>query len=388
MKLSHTKKSVAVFTVAYHPHIWWAEVARREISKRVDEIERVFFCAKLDPSLPCVDTFEWSKIYRIWVWIPSLDKLLFLLFAPIIALFCHCRYRFKVSIGILAAWWWWAAMLFKMLTLNTVPYILNIQDGDTDEYIDKKVWSFKWFYKMLYRKPDVISVISKFLAVRAKTLGYHGEIRHIPNGVDTNKFAIHISESEGYQLLNWLWRNKENKVIITTSRLNYKNDIGSIIESLMYLDDNRVFLCLGEWELRSSLEKKINDLWLNQRVRMPWYVEHETVAKYMNIADVFCRPSLQEWLWNSFLEAMSFWIPVVATPVWWIVDFINDGITWFFCNVQDPKSIAIQIRRIVEMNENDKATVLSNAKNLVSERYTREIIANVYRDRLSPFMVK
>ena len=43
---------------------------------------------------------------------------------------------------------------------------------------------------------------------------------------------------------------------------------------------------------------------------------------------------------NSFIEAMASGIPVIATPVGGITDFLKDGVTGLFCEVKNPESIA------------------------------------------------
>ena len=75
------------------------------------------------------------------------------------------------------------------------------------------------------------------------------------------------------------------------------------------------------------------------------------MPRYLAAADVFCRPSLTEGLGNSFLEAMSCGLPIIATPVGGIVDFLRDGETGLACEVRRPMSIALALQRYYEDKE-------------------------------------
>ena len=101
----------------------------------------------------------------------------------------------------------------------------------------------------------------------------------------------------------------------------------------------------------------------------------EEVPKYLSIADVFCRPSLSEGQGISFLEAMASGVPIVATPVGGIPDFLKDGVTGLFCNKQDPKDIARVIKKLFE-DENLYLLIKKNAIELVQKEYNWDNLSN------------
>ena len=105
---------------------------------------------------------------------------------------------------------------------------------------------------------------------------------------------------------------------------------------------------------------------------------------YLFKADVFVRPSRSEGLGNSFLEAMAAGLPVVATPVGGIPDFlygeqgrtIDQNQTGWFCEVDNPKSVAEKVKYILgPNNRNHVEQVITNAKKLVEEKYDWKIIS-------------
>ena len=98
------------------------------------------------------------------------------------------------------------------------------------------------------------------------------------------------------------------------------------------------------------------------------------MPKYLKISDVFARPSLSEGLGNSFLEAMAAGVPVVATAVGGIPDFLKDGETGYFCEVQNPKSLAEAILKF-ENNPQKTNEIIVNAKKMVLDKYDWSLIS-------------
>ena len=90
----------------------------------------------------------------------------------------------------------------------------------------------------------------------------------------------------------------------------------------------------------------------------------------------------------SFVEAMAARLPVIATPVGGIIDFLfdpdhNKGIksTGLFCAVNDPKSIARQVRRYLD-DPALREAIRQNAFNLVSQQYDWDLIAARMRNEV------
>jgi glycosyltransferase involved in cell wall biosynthesis len=96
-----------------------------------------------------------------------------------------------------------------------------------------------------------------------------------------------------------------------------------------------------------KLREQVRVLHLEDRVKFLGYVPHKDMPKYLQIADIFIRPSLSEGLGNSFLEAMSAGLPIIGTPVGGILDFLVDRETGLFCEVANPKSIVEKVTALM-----------------------------------------
>ena len=79
---------------------------------------------------------------------------------------------------------------------------------------------------------------------------------------------------------------------------------------------------------------------------------------------------------------MASGLPVIATPVGGIVDFLKNPSnssgqvpTGLFCEVNNPESIAKQVKRLVA-DEPLKIRIVENAKKMVKEKYDWDLIAD------------
>ena len=83
---------------------------------------------------------------------------------------------------------------------------------------------------------------------------------------------------------------------------------------------------------------------------------------------------------------MASGVPVIATPVGGIVDFLIDGKTGLFCQVNNPQSIAEKVQLYLEDNElNEK--IKKQAAELVIKKYDWDLIARSMERILKKIMI-
>jgi glycosyltransferase involved in cell wall biosynthesis len=266
-----------------------------------------------------------------------------------------------------------AALAFKTC-YPRMPFILTLQEGDPIKYILRRVGIFRPIFKRIFKQATIVQAISNYLAGFGTDMGYRGEVRVIPNGVDTALFAREYSDQE-IGALRWeLHKGKDDLFLITMSRLVVKNGVADVIRALELLPDRVKFLVLGTGELQEPLEKLADDLGVRNRVIFAGWVDHKEMPKFVKASDIFIRPSISEGMGNSFIEAMAAGIPVIATPVGGIPDFLTDGETGLFCEVHNPESIAKSVNRLLD-DPKLTAALVANASAMVAERYDWKQIA-------------
>jgi glycosyltransferase involved in cell wall biosynthesis len=123
---------------------------------------------------------------------------------------------------------------------------------------------------------------------------------------------------------------------------------------------------------------------VEERVLFLGHVPHAEMPKYLKISDIFIRPSLSEGMGNSFIEAMCAGLPVIATSVGGIPDFLKDRETGLFCEVGNPESIAERIKELIG-DPMLKEKLVLNSQKMVREKYDWSLVAGDMRKKVLNF---
>jgi len=365
-------KKILIFSTTYFPFVGGAEIAVKEITQRLPDWQFDLITAKIQPDLANFEKIGNVNVYRVGKGC-ILDKYLFPWLAYFKAKKLHKRANYQIVQAIMAFYAGLAALFFKK-KYPKVKYLLTMQSGDSDFFIWIRTWFWYPLYKKIYTRPDYIQAISRFLIKRARKYGYKRKIEIIPNGVDLNKFSISNSEFSIQNLKNKLEIKKNEKVIITVSRLAKKNGVSDLIKAGQYLDFPFKILIIGIGEEERKLKKLVSKLNLQDKILFLGQIPYQDLSKYYALAHVFVRPSLSEGLGNVFLEAMACGLPVIGTPIGGIPDFLEDGETGLFCETRNSQSIAQKIRQVLN-NEQLEKTLTKNGLKLVQEKYDWNLIA-------------
>lgn len=385
--MPNTRK-ILIFSLVYYPHyVGGAEAAVKEIADRINPEVTEFHMITLSRSSLDKKEEKFGNVVLHRIGFPIFKQdvvsyhrfVLFInkLLYPVSAFFkansLHKKYSFHATWSLMANYAGYSAYFFKIFNPR-VSFILSLQEGDSEEHL-----KYKWAglidlsWRLTLKKADFLVAISNYLLDRAKTFGFRGEAYLIPNGVDLGKFDMEIWK-DGKIKIRKDWGFKEDDVVlITSSRLNVKNGVVDVIKALANLSDNIKFIIFGIGELENELKKLVQKLNLESRVKFMGFVSHDDLPGYLKASDIFIRPSLSEGMGNSFLEAMAARLPVIATPVGGIVDFLRDGETGYFCKPEDPESIVVAVNRCV--SDPNKNQVIENAYKMVVEKYDWNNIA-------------
>lgn len=384
-------KRILIFSLTYFPYVGGAEVAMKEITDRIDPKEFSFdmITLRFDRALPRVEKVGNITVYRLGPSIPNakvsdrslawqlrLAKVLFPLTALIKAIQLDNNNVYDMTWALMANQAGFAALLFKYIHHRT-PYFLELQDGRAMSEMTKRrpILAPLWFlYKRIYLRADAIKAISHFIEKEVRSLGYSKNIEVIPNAVDVAKFSAPVGEEKLVELKIRYGKKMGDVFLFTASRLVLSRGVEDTIRALSFLPPHVKLLIAGSGDDQSKLENIAHESDVAERVIFAGHIGHDELPALYKISDIFVRPSIVEGFGNSFVEAFAAGIPVVATPVGGIPDFLTDGVTGLFCEVHNPASVA----KAVERYMNDPAlvaAVVANAKKLVAEKYDWNIIA-------------
>ena len=352
---------VLIFSTAYLPLIGGAEIAVDEITKRLPNWQFDLITAKIQKGLKKEERINNVNIYRVGFGC-NFDKYLLPFLGLKKAIELKKKNNYNLTWSIMASFGGFLGLGFKKKYPDK-KWLLTLQEGDEPEYILKRVSIFKkWFYQ-IFEKADYFQAISIFLSNWAIGNGIKkGEV--IPNGVDLDIFK----QKERIE-------NKNEKIILTVSRLVKKNGIDDLIKAGQYLDFPFKILIIGVGPDEEKLKELVRSKGLEDKVMFKGQVNYDQLPEYYASADVFVRPSLSEGLGNVFLEAMACELPVIGTEVGGIPDFLKDKETGLFCEVSNPQDISEKIKEIMK-DDNLRNHLIKNGLELVKEKYSWDSIAS------------
>ncbi len=396
------KKKILIFSLSYYPRfIGGAEMAIKEITDRIDDAEIEFHMVTLrfDSALPKIERVGNVLVHRIGFTHshPSIDDLsrfplhlnkhLFQFLAAWKALSLHRMHSYDAIWAMMAHSSGIPAVIFKLLHPK-VPYILTLQEGDKPEKIERMMVPLWPLFTRVFKRADVIQVISTFLGKWARRRGFAGRLEVIPNGVDVAHFSREEMPAVVNEVKDALAKKMGDIFLVTTSRLVRKNAVDIVISALPLLPENVRFIVIGAGPDDLSLKRLARERNVAERVRFVGEVPNADLPKYLRACDIFVRPSRSEGLGTSFVEAFAAGIPVIATQEGGIADFLFDEkrnpdmpITGWAVDVDSPEQVAQAVKDI--MNNPEKArAVVATARALAVEKYDWNIVALAMREKV------
>ena len=375
--ISNGMNNTAVFSLARYPFVGGAEIALKEITERLPEFSFQIF------------SHDFQKYGH-----GKLVKFLYIFHAWRAAEKAHKKEPFSAMWAVMASYGGLAALLFKIFH-PSVPFLLTIQEGDSEAHILRRVGIFYTFWKMIFKKADHIQVISNYLADFARRHGATCPIDVVPNGVNVDAYKSDKTD-------------KSNKAytIITTSRLVFKNGVDILIRAMAviaseakqsYKNDGKIatakvprddirLLILGSGPDEKKLKNLAAELGVADTIEFFGHVEPGLIPGYLSKADLFVRASRSEGLGNSFLEAMAAGLPVIGTKVGGIPDFLvplslrgsdsdrGNLANGFFVEVNSPRDLAEKIMILLE-NDQLRKKLGESGRKLVLANYSWDSIS-------------
>lgn len=380
------KKRVLIFSLAYYPEfIGGAEVAIKEITDRIGDVEFDMVTLRLSNTLSKVEKIGNVTVYRVgWTskshvnpthvpfWI-NLNKYAMPITAFFKAISLYRKHHYDVIWSMMATYNSFAAILLK-LCFPKLKFLLTLQEGDPIPYIKKRALPVWPLFKLIFTRADCIQAISKYLADFGRDMGAKCPVFVVPNAVDIAKFTREVSIEELQSAAVKLSKQNGEIMLITTSRLVSKNAIEDVISSLRFLPSHVKFAIAGRGYMEEGLKMQAKVLGVAERIIWLGHVSHSEMPALLKASDIFIRTPISEGFGNSYTEAMASGLPCVATAVGGIVDFIHDGETGIYVEVRNPESIASGVMRLVKDTEL-YSKIKRNGFEMVKEKYDWEIIA-------------
>jgi len=377
---------ILAFSTNYLPHIGGAELALKHITDRLDDEHYTIHlvAARLTRERAQRERVGNVMVHRVGIGL-GIDKFLLPLVGPFMARRLHREQPFEIAWSMMASQGGIAAGLFATFGAAP-PLIVTLQEGNDEARLKRYVLGSDLLYRLLiqplymlvFKRARAATVISTYLKKRFRQYNETAPVTLIPNGVDLDRFA-RPEAIDPFQEKRTLTGRDDSVLLITSSRLVPKNAVDVCIESLAHLGERYHLLILGDGPLRDELAAKAVSHRVRNRVHFHGSVAPEAVPRYLYMSDIFVRPSQSEGMGSSFLEAMAAGLPVVATSVGGISDFLRHRENGMVVPVGDPQ-VTAETCRLLADDTQLYDSLATAARQMVHERYSWDTIANEYEE--------
>jgi glycosyltransferase involved in cell wall biosynthesis len=211
----------------------------------------------------------------------------------------------------------------------------------------------------LVAKASLIVVPSKF---------FHQKIQDVYKTINCEIF---ISPSAGVnkKFFNALTENVNINEIFTigyVSRIDYNKGWDVFIRAIEFLNHETVFkfkaIMVGGGEEVSACLALIKNSKLENIISYVGGKSQDELFLFYNQLDVFIFPTLlNESLGLVGIEAMASKVPVIASHIGGITDYLIDGINGYFFKAGDYKDLACKIKKYFILPEEDKKKIKENS---------------------------
>src|SRR3989344_2817324 len=390
-------KRILIFSLAYYPNfVSGAEAAIKEITDRIDPSDIEFHMATLlfDKKALREERIGNVHVHRVGFGCAYLSKIIFI---PLAALKARALNR---ALHIDAVWSMMTYMLMPAVLARMMgvraPRVLTLQDGDPYEKVFER-WFSRPIIPLLdygFRTTSIVQTISIFLAEWPKKRGYQGPIELIYNGANPRDIKDAVSPAEVEEMKKKLGKKPGDIFLVNTSRLVHQKAFDDTIRALTKLPQHIKLLAVGGGSDEADLKKLATNLGVADRIIFTGQVDRGVVTLYRRAADIFIAPSRSEGLGNAFISALASRLPLIATQVGGMADYVFDEKhnpdkkpTAWVIDPDSPDQIAERVKEVIANPERAKQ-ISTYARTMVEEKYDWDIIAIQMRERVFANVLK
>ncbi len=257
------------------------------------------------------------------------------------------------------------------------PYILHAHGAEFHEFFPKQPRVLqRWIISMLKKSRCLIAVSERW---RQFYLGISGLS---PEHVVVLPNPIHVPDTYPSR------HDRSTVTFLFLGRMENRKGPLRAVQALVALPDNlrqKAHLVLaGDGDVE-SVRHEVSKLGLDRQATVMNWVSPEQRNALLASADAFVLPSLNEGLPMSVLEAMSWGLPVITSPVGGIPEIVQNGYNGLLVPPTDISALANAMQRLIEdealrlqMGANARASV----EHLDIRLYWQKLYA-IYRSVLS-----
>jgi len=190
----------------------------------------------------------------------------------------------------------------------------------------------------------------------------------VPLGIDARKFTPSASKPLAKKAVGL---DPRKPVIGFCGRIGREKDLPTLIKAFRRIQrkHDAQLLIVG-----SGIDEKS---FRNPRIKLTGATDN--VVPYLQAMDIFVLPSLTETTSLATMEAMACGLPVIATPVGSIKDYIEDGVNGFLFPRQDVDSLVEKLNALLKSPKAREVTGAAARQTIVKRHSWEQISAEILR---------
>lgn len=239
----------------------------------------------------------------------------------------------------------------------------------------------KWPLRRVYARADALAAISRVLQQEALDFGMPAERVHLlPNAIDMTRFAPAAAEERATRRRDMGFAD-DHVVCTYVGRLSREKGVLELVTAWKDVQPANATLVLAgpdmpgsPWDAGPGARSFVETHGLTGSVRFLGATEN--VAAVLQVSDVAVQPSHFEALGLASIEALACGLPVVASRVGGLPDFLTDDENGYLVPPKDPAALATALNRLVR-DAGTRARLSANARASVSDYDERTVFGRM-----------
>ncbi len=382
---------VCVVSALYHPSLGGlGRQAQRLTEKLAEEGVSIFVIARRMKGMPYAEFSPKVKVYRAWSLKPYLHTFEDITFTNILVSLSFCiscailLIRKRKEYDIVHFYGASLPLVFnvpvlKILCKRTIALVAGVGFGSEAGSLREKHFGLGNLLIKILRAADIFVAMTTEIENGLLSDGFSsGRIVRIPNFLDFNAFSPVSPEMKARI------RAKAGMgsaiVVVFTGRLIKCKGVEVLLKAWTDVaerySDARL-LIVGDGNMKTELYEMAGQYGILKSVVFVGF--SPKVKDFLNMADIFVFPSLHEGMPSSLLEAMACRLPVVATNIGGVTDFLKDGENGVIVEPGDSDGLARGIGKLIENRELSER-IANNAYETIKTGYSLDYISQRYSD--------
>jgi glycosyltransferase involved in cell wall biosynthesis len=212
---------------------------------------------------------------------------------------------------------------------------------------------FRWPVTYAYRHADALACIGREIEGEALALGIpRNRVHFLPNAIDMDQFRP-PRPGERDELRRALGVGPQQVLCVFLGRLSLEKGLMELMEAWREIKNPQAFLIVAgpdmdghAWDVGPAARAFVSEHHLDASVQFVGSLRDP--APLLRAADIFVQPSHFEAQGLSAVEALASGVPVVASAVGGLLDFVKDGENGALFPVKDAHALAGGLQELVD----------------------------------------